>query len=62
MPHWVEFNQIRSGKELEIFDEFSSFKKMKDYGNKKKRRLSSATLQDETNKDDEDVIKNYNFV
>lgn len=55
MPYWVEFNHIRSGKELEIFDEFSSFKKMKDYGNKKNRRLSSATSHDETAKEDEDV-------
>ena len=29
MPHWVEFNQMRTGKELELFDEFSSFKKQK---------------------------------
>ena len=29
MPHWVEFNQMRTGKDLELFDEFSSFKKQK---------------------------------
>ena len=29
MPHWVEFKQMRTGKELELFDEFSSFKKQK---------------------------------
>ena len=29
MPYWIEFNQMRSKKDLELFDEFSSFKKMK---------------------------------
>ena len=29
MPYWVEFNQMRSDKDLEMFDEFSAFKKLK---------------------------------
>jgi hypothetical protein len=39
MPFWVELNQLRSGKELDMFDEFTTFKKMKDY------RPSSSTDQ-----------------
>jgi hypothetical protein len=30
MPYWLEFDQMRSKKDLELFDEFSGFKKMKD--------------------------------
>lgn len=29
MPYWFEFNQMRSAKDLELFDEFSSFKQIK---------------------------------
>ena len=27
MPYWFEFNQMRSFKDLEMFDEFGAFKR-----------------------------------
>lgn len=31
MPYWIELNQLRSIKDLETFDEMTTFKKMKNY-------------------------------
>ncbi|CAF0779308.1 unnamed protein product [Brachionus calyciflorus] len=60
MPYWIEFNQIRSGKELELFDEFSSFKKMKDYRPNSSKRVMSASSQDESSNEDQTTKWRYN--
>jgi len=46
MPYWVEFNQMRTGKDAELFDDMSSFKKIKVYRNRsdKKKSISFATI------------------
>ncbi|RNA26889.1 regulator of G- signaling 22 [Brachionus plicatilis] len=60
MPYWIEFNHIRSGKELELFDEFSSFKKLKEYGPSSARRVSSATSQEDSSNEDQNNKWRYN--
>jgi hypothetical protein len=40
MPYWVEFNLMRSDKDLDMFDETSCFKKIKVNKDRKKKSIS----------------------
>ena len=47
MPFWIELNQLRSDKDLEMFDEFTTFKKMKDYRPSSSKRVKTPQSDDQ---------------
>ncbi len=49
MPYWVEFNQMRTEKDLDLFDDLNSFKKIKVHKKRfdTKKSISFATLYSE---------------
>lgn len=51
---------MRSGKEMDLFDEFSSFKKMKDYNGSK--RGGSAASHDESSHDDHNKWRYHQYI
>jgi hypothetical protein len=55
MPYWVEFNKMRSGKDMDLFDDFNTFKKMKDYRSSSAKRPTSAANNDDLTNDDQSV-------
>lgn len=58
MPYWVEFNQMRSSKDLELFDELSSFKKIKNEQIPNGRpRTSSIGARDHHDIHDQNSVK-----
>lgn len=59
MPYWIEFNKIRSGKDLDLFNDFSSFKTNKDFRPKSAKR-STSTVNDDLNSDDQSIKWRYN--
>lgn len=47
MPYWIDFNQMRNNSDIDILDEFRSFKKLKDY-RPNKRATSAESAKDDT--------------